>query len=129
MLRAPNDRYWAHCRCPWRAADLLPGAKMTGMIDPTWKGVVFDRTGATFEPSQKARPNIRGQFELNRPASFLLDDNRSGSDLGAGHQVADLDFDQVAAQLTVDCEVKQSSIAKPSFAFEEEANCPYLLLR
>jgi hypothetical protein len=84
---------------------------------------------ATFQPREEARPNISGQFELNRSPGLLLNDNRPRPDLGARDQITDLNFDQIAAsQLAIDSEVKQRSIPKPSLAFEEKADGPNLLL-
>lgn len=103
---------------------------MAGVIDTTRKGIVVNRAASAFQLRQEARPNIRGKLKLHGSPDLLLDDDRACSDSGARHQIADLDFDQIAtAQLAIDREVKQRSVAKSPLVLEEEPNCPYLLLR
>lgn len=95
---------------------ILPSVQVTRVIDPARKGVIVNRTAATFQPSKQAGPDIGRQFELHRATGLLLNNDRTSSNLCTRDQVTNLDFDQITvAQLTVDREVEQSAIAKPPF--------------
>jgi hypothetical protein len=49
---------------------------------------------------------------LDRPASFLLDDNGSRTNPATTYEVAYFKFDDVAtAQLTIDCKLKHRPVA------------------
>jgi hypothetical protein len=57
---------------------------MPNVIDAAGKSIIANRAAAAFQPCKQARANIRRQLELRGPASLLLNDNRSGPDLGTG---------------------------------------------
>jgi hypothetical protein len=55
----------------------------------------------------------------------LLDDSRASTDASAAHDITDLDLDEVAAaKLTVDRQIEQSPITKPSMLVEIEPDGP-----
>jgi len=104
---------------------VLACAQVARMIDAAWKSIVVHCAAATFEPAEKARPDISRQFELNGFSRLLLKNDRSGPDIGSRYEVADLDLHQVAtAQLTVDRQVEQRPVAEATFAIEKEADGP-----
>ncbi len=78
-------------------ARVLAGAEMPTTINPAGKDIIVHRAAAPIQPSQKARPSIRQQFELNRPSRLLLHHDCPRSDLSAADNVADLHLHQVAA--------------------------------
>jgi hypothetical protein len=49
---------------------------MIGVIDPARKGKILERAASMFKPSEDAASGGLKKFELNRPASLLLDDDR-----------------------------------------------------
>ena len=68
-------------------------------------------------------------FELNRSFGFLLNHDGAVTDAPAGNYIADPHPDHVtAAELAVDGEVEQRSVAQSPLLVEPEANGPDLLL-
>jgi hypothetical protein len=85
---------------------------------------------ASLQPRQQAGTHIASQFELDGAACLLLNDHRPFPYLRSRYQVSRLDLDQITAtKLAVDGKVKESTVSQPSFSIQEEAGCPYLLLR
>ena len=74
-------------------AGVLPRPHVLGVVDPARECIVVDRAATSFEPSQKASSHVTLNFELDRLPSLLLNDDRAGSDLGSGDQIANPDFD------------------------------------
>mgnify|MGYP001191065977 CR=1 FL=1 len=54
------------------------------------------RSAAAFQPWLKARADISGKFELDRPTPLLLHNDRARPDVGAGNDLADPDLEQIA---------------------------------
>ena len=44
---------------------ILARAQVARLIDAAWKSIVMNCAAATFEPVEKARPDISRQFELD----------------------------------------------------------------
>lgn len=110
-------------------ASILPCAHVVRVIDPAWKSIILNGAAAPFQPGQQARSYVAGDLELDRPPRLLLHDDRASPDLRTGDHITDPDFDQVAAaKLAVDGQIEQRTVTNASFAIEEEANCPDLLL-
>jgi hypothetical protein len=66
---------------------------------------------------------------LNRTFGFLLNHNGAVTDASAGNYITNPHLDHItAAQLAVDGEVEQRSVAQSSMLVEPEANGPDLLL-
>src|SRR5690606_35512823 len=79
------------------------------------------------EPCQQTCSGIARDLELNRSTGLLLDDHRPRANVMTGHQCADLELDQIAtAQLAIDGEVKQRSVAHSALPIQEEPDCPNL---
>ena len=101
---------------------------MAAAINPTWENIIVHSAAPPLEPSQQAGPGVGEQFELHRPARFLLHHQGARADLPATDNVADFHLDEVAAtQLAVDPEVEQCPISNAAALIEEEADLPYLL--
>jgi len=47
------------------------------VIDPGGKDELVERAASAFEPGQNAAAGGLKEFELNRPAGLLLDDDRA----------------------------------------------------
>ena len=50
---------------------------MIGVIDPARKDKFVERAASAFKPDQNAAAGGLMEFELNRPAGLLLDDDRA----------------------------------------------------
>jgi hypothetical protein len=101
---------------------------MSGMVVPAGEREIGDRAAATFEPSTDAGAGRFKKLELNGSASLALDDNRTGADPAATDDVANPDFDQVAAaQLAIDRQIEQGSVSDPSLPVKPKADGPDLL--
>jgi hypothetical protein len=98
------------------------------VVDPAREGEVVECAAPILKPSKDARAGRFKKLELNGSASLTLDDDGPGADPPATDEVADPDFDDVAAtQLAVDREVEHRSVSDPSLAVEPEADGPDLL--
>jgi len=58
-------------------SSILPSADMIGVIGPARKDELVKRAASAFEPGQNAAAGRLKEFELNRPAGLLLDDDRA----------------------------------------------------
>ena len=107
---------------------ILAGAQMVAVINSARKHVIIHRSASPIEPRQQTGTSIRQQLELNGPTCLLLHDDRTGSDLAATDQVADLHLNEVAApQLTVDSKVEKRSVSHSAALIEVEPDFPNLL--
>lgn len=92
--------------------------------------MIIHGAATPLQPRQQAGTHIAGQFELDRTSCLLLNDHRPRSYLRPRYQISRFDLDQIAAaKLAVDGKIKKSTVSNPPFSIEEEADCPYLLLR
>ena len=67
-------------------------------------------------------------FELYWPSGLLLNNQRPLTDTTTAYQLADPHLDQIAAaQLAVDCQVEQRTIAKATLLLKPEPNSSDLL--
>jgi hypothetical protein len=99
------------------------------MVDATGKSVVVDRSSTTLKPCQQTRPGICRDLELNRTTGLLLNDPCSGSNFRSCDKFSDFHFYGIAAaQLAVDCEIKQRAISHASFPIKEKTDRPNLAL-
>ncbi|BAE52453.1 hypothetical protein amb3649 [Paramagnetospirillum magneticum AMB-1] len=55
---------------------ILTSADVLGMIDPAGKHEIVKRASSTIEPGKNAVASGFKELELNRPAGFLLNDDR-----------------------------------------------------
>ncbi|ESY81143.1 hypothetical protein X739_28460 [Mesorhizobium sp. LNHC220B00] len=102
---------------------------MVCVIDSTRESLVLDRAATPLEPGQQACSYVAGDFELYWSPGLLLHDDRASPDLRADHDITDSDLYQVAApKLAVDRQIEQCTVSETSFAIEEEADGPDLLL-
>jgi len=70
---------------------------------------------------------VAHQLELHRSAGLLLHDHRARSDFRAGNDSSDLDLHEIApAQLDINRQVKERSIAQTVLPIKEESDDPYL---
>jgi hypothetical protein len=98
------------------------------MIDAAGKDVVTQCSATTLQPREQTGPCVRKKFELHRPSRFGLRNGRAGADLAATDDVADLETDDIASsEFTVDRNIKERTVAKPSMVIKIEADAPYLL--
>jgi hypothetical protein len=80
------------------------------------------------DPVSDRGPRLFGNFELDRPAGFLLDHGRAIPHLAADAHVIDPHGDQItAAQLAVDPEIEQREIALPTLKLKPDPDCPDIL--
>jgi len=109
---------------------ILPRAKVPRVVDAARKCLVLDATTSAFEPREKACSDIGRKLELDRASGLLLCNDRAGSNISPGDEVADLDFYEItASQLAVDRQVEERPVAETALPIQEEANGPDLLLR
>ncbi len=109
---------------------ILARAHRAAEIKTTGKDIPISWPATTLEPCRKAAASVSGNLELHRSSCLLLDDESAAPNIGPRHKITDLELHKVAAaQLAVDGEVKQRTIAKPLLPVEEESDCPDLLLR
>jgi hypothetical protein len=72
---------------------------MLRMVDPAWENVVVERSAAALPPSKDAGPGWLQQFELNRPARFLLHYDCARSDPSAADEVANANLYRVGGRV------------------------------
>lgn len=103
---------------------------MARAVNATWKSIIVDGAATPLQPRKQAGADVRRELELDGPAGLLLDDNRPGSDLGTGNDIAYPDLNEISAtQLAIESEIEKRPIANPCFAIEEKPHRPNLLLR
>jgi hypothetical protein len=86
----------------------LPGAEVAHIVDPAREHEIKDRAASALQPRLQAPTGFSHDLELNRSASFLLNDSRAVANLISADKVANLEFDQItAAQFAVDRQIKQ----------------------
>ncbi len=59
---------------------VLPSAYVIGVINPAWKCKIFKCSSASFQPCKDTLSSRLQQFELNRSAGFLLNDDRASGE-------------------------------------------------
>ena len=107
---------------------VLPRADVNGVVNPARKDEVVERASPAFEPSEEAGAGGLKEFELNGATGLLLNDDRSRSNLAAADNVADFDFDDIAAaKLAVDRQIEHRSVAQSSLIIQPEPDRPDLL--
>jgi hypothetical protein len=101
---------------------------MIGVVRPVWKDEVVEGAAPALQPVEQACPRRFKQFELNRPASLLLDDDGALADTGATDELADTDSDQIAAtQLAVDRQVEEGPVSTAMLLLQPKPDSPDLL--
>jgi hypothetical protein len=108
-------------------ARILQCAEVAEAIDPAWEYEIEDRAAAALKPGLKAPPGLGHYLELHRPAGFLLDDRCAVADVSSAYDISDPDLDDITtAQLAVDCEVEERSVAQSPMFVEIETDGPYV---
>ena len=102
---------------------------MSHVIVPAREYEVVQCATAAFKPCAHRLPGRVHQLELYGPLGLLLNDNGAVTDTSARNYISDARPDHItAAQLAVDGEVEQRSVAQSPMLVEPEANGPDLLL-
>jgi hypothetical protein len=87
---------------------VLSGAEMLRAVVPARESIVVERAATMLKPRLDAGSRRLKQFELHGPAGLLLHHRRPRPDPAAADEIANTDFDDVAAaQLAVDGKVEQ----------------------
>jgi hypothetical protein len=90
---------------------------MSGVIAAARKDEVVERAASTLKPREYAVARGIKQLQLNRPASLLRVDHRTGANLRTADKFADLDLHHViSTQLTIDREIEYCAVAQPALA-------------
>jgi hypothetical protein len=76
---------------------VLSGANVIGMIDSARKYEIVLRSSTALEPSQNTGAGGFKEVELDRPPSFLLDDDSARTNSTTTDKIANFDFDDIAA--------------------------------
>jgi hypothetical protein len=93
---------------------VLSGAKMLRAVVPARESIVVERAATMLKPRLDAGSRRLKQFELHGPAGLLLHNRRPRPDPAAADEIANTDFDDVAAaQLAVDGKVEQGPVTQP----------------
>jgi hypothetical protein len=109
-------------------AGILTGTYVIRVINPAGKDKIIDCTSTAFEPSKHTAASRLKNFELNRPASLLLHNNRAPSDVTATDDVADLDlYDVIASELAINGQVEHSAVPDAPLMVEPKSYRPNLL--
>jgi hypothetical protein len=107
---------------------VLLGAEMLRAVVPARESIVVERAATMLKPRLDAGSRRLKQFELHGPAGLLLHHRRPRPDPAAADEIANTDFDDVAAaQLAVDGKVEQGPVTQPSLTVQPEADRPHLL--
>lgn len=108
---------------------ILPRAHRMAGTDTAWKHEIIDGATPPQQPCCEARAGVRGNFKLHRSPGLPLNDHRAVADFSSGHEIADLQLNQIAAsQLAIDRQVEQGAVSEPLLAIKEESDRPDLLL-
>lgn len=110
-------------------ASILPRAHVGHVIVSAREDEVVQRSTASLRPCLHRLSCRIHQLELDRTLGLLLDHNGAVTDASAGNYIANPNLDHItAAQLAIDGEVEQRSVAQSPMLVEPEANGPDLLL-
>lgn len=110
-------------------AGILPRAYVGHVVVSAREDEVVQRPAASLQPCPHRLSCRIHQLELHRTFGLLLNHNGAVTDAPAGNYVADPHLDHItAAQLAVDGEVEQRSVAQSPMLVEPEPNGPDLLL-
>ena len=97
------------------------------MIYPAREHVVGQRAAPPLQPNQQAGTRVLHQLELHWFPRLCLDDDGAAANLATQHEIADPDFDHVAAtKLAVDCQIEERPVAHAAVLVEKEAYSPDL---
>ena len=110
-------------------AGVLPSAHVGHVVVPARENEVVQGAAPALEPRAHCPSGRVYQLELDRSSGFLLNDDGAITNAPAGNYIPDSDTDHVtAAQLAINREVEQRTVAQPPVLVEPKPNSPDLLL-
>ncbi len=76
---------------------ILPGADVLARVNPAWEDVILKPAPSMCKPDDQAIAGLRGEFELHWLAGFLLNDRRTVTGRSVQNELADAQFNNIAA--------------------------------
>src|SRR5690554_1969527 len=93
---------------------ILARAHRAAEIKTAGKDIPIGCPATAQEPCGKTAASVSGNLELHRSSCFLLNNESGVPNIGARHEITDLELHEVAAaQLAVDGKVEPRAIAQP----------------